>query len=80
METMRALVKGEMGKSCKTLEVFLLSERIEGTLFVLFTLFSELLVLFVGVMLGGCTGEKVMVLLTGETESVELCWRGSENV
>lgn len=78
--TIRALVKGEVGKRCKTLEVFLLSVRTEKTLFVLFTLFSELLVLFVGVMLGKCMGETVTVLPTGATESVELCWRGYETV
>lgn len=70
METIRALVKGEMGKRCKTVEVFLLSDRIEETLFVLFTWFSELLVLF----MGRCIKETVTVLLTGVTESVELCW------
>lgn len=76
METIRALVKGEVGKRRKTLEDFLLSDRIEETLFVLFTLFSELLVLSVRVMLGRCTGETVAVLPTGATESVELCWLG----
>lgn len=49
METIRALVKGETGKGRKT---FLLSDGREEALFVLFTLFSELFVLFVGLMLG----------------------------
>lgn len=63
METIRALVKGETGKGRKTV-AFLLSDGREEALFVLFTLFSELFVLFVGLMLGRCTGETVTVPLT----------------
>lgn len=63
METIRALVKGKTGKGRKTV-TFLLSDGREEALFVLFTLFSELFVVFVGLMLGKCTGEKVTVLLT----------------
>lgn len=63
METIRALAKGETGKGRKTV-AFLLSDGREEALFVLFTPSSELFVLFVGLMLGRCTGETVMVLLT----------------
>lgn len=63
METIRALVKGETGKGRKTV-AFLFSDGKEEALFVLFTLLSELFVLFVGLMLGRCPGETVTVLLT----------------
>lgn len=52
VETIRALVKGETGKGCKTAEALLLSDGGEVTL-VLFTMPGATLVLFVGTVEGG---------------------------
>lgn len=87
VETMRALLKGEMGKGCKTAEALLLSEGKEEVAVVLFIMTGETLVLFVGLVEGGgkeegfcllmltkCEGGAVTVLLILAGELVELCW------
>lgn len=87
METIRALLKGETGKECKTAEALLLSEGGEEVTFVLFTMLGKTLVLFAGTVEGWereesfvvlklvkCVGEAVKVLLILGCELVELRW------
>lgn len=85
VETIRALLKGETGKGCKTAEALLLSEGGEEVTLMLFTMPSETLVLFAGTVEGGvreegfvllmlvrCVGEAVTVLWILGRELVEL--------
>lgn len=85
VETMRALLKGDIGMGFKTVEALLLSDgKIEVTL-VLFMMTGETLVLFVGpmedrgkeegfslLMLARCVGRAATVLLILVGELVEL--------
>lgn len=65
VETIRALLKGDMGKGCKTAEALALSEGGEEIALVLFMMLGETLVLFVStlLMLVKCVGEAVTVSL-----------------
>lgn len=77
VETIRALLKGETGKGCKTAEPLLLSEGGEEGTLVLFTMPGKTLVLFEGnveggekeegfallMLVGECVGEVVTTLL-----------------
>ncbi len=63
VETIRALLKGETGKGCKTVEALLLSEVGEEVTLVLFRMPGETLVLFAGTVEGGEREEGFVLLM-----------------
>lgn len=63
VETIRALLKGEIGEGCRTADALLLSVGEEEVTLVLFTVLDEALVLFVGPVGGGERGEGFVLLI-----------------